>query len=332
VAVHLLDGIEWVSKSLNPLKHLGYSIRGLRAARKLAELAEKIKADTICINGLNALFLPRAGFLGHLPVGIVMHGTRLTGAGLLDRLFFAIQGRWVARYLSASETGRRLLTKAGVDGAKIDVISNGVDCQLYRPAPPDAALAAALGIAGGGPIVGAVTHLSPRKAAHHLVAAMAIVAAKIPGARCVIVGDVTAADEKPYARRVADDIRRLGLEDRVILAGRRADIPSVMNLFDVVAHPSETEACPCSVIEAQACGKAVVGFQTGGMGEIVQDGQTGILVEPFDEEALAGAIVDLLSDTSRRQSMGENARRRMEGLFNLETNIAKVVSWLINLP
>ena len=298
------------------------------ASRKLAELVERIGADAICINGLNTMLLPRAGTLANRPVAVVMHGTRLAGLGPLNWLFFAIQRRWVDRYLVVVELGRDLLARRGIDRQRIAVIPNGVDTERFCPAPRDPRLAAELGLPREAPVIGAVTHLTPRKGAHHLVAAMARVAAKVPDVRCVIVGDVTEPKDESYAGRIRRDIRRLGLEGSVVLAGRRRDIPAVMNLFDLLAHPSESEAGPYSVLEAQACGKAVVGFRVGGMTEVVQDSQTGVLVAPFDTDALAEAILALLADPVRRHRLGDDGRRRVRQQFNLQTNAEKVVAWL----
>ena len=153
----------------------------------------------------------------------------------------------------------------------------------------------------------------------------------MPATRCVIVGAVTDGQDEPYAQRVREDIHRLGLTERVILAGRRTDIPKVMNAFDLVVHPSQTEACPYSVLEAQACGKAVVGFRVGGMTEVVQDGQTGVLVPPYDEAALAEAMIGLLRDPARCRRLGQAGRRRVEREFNLQVNVQKVVVWLEGL-
>ena len=329
--IHVVDGIEWMPRSFNPLRHASHVWGGLHAAGDLAALARQIGAGAICFNGLNALWLPRAGRLAGVPTGVVMHGTRLAGLGACNRLFFALQSRWVSRYLTVAEISRQMLSVAGVDAEKIDVIPNGVDTERFRPTRAKTAVAKEFGIAAGSPVVGAVTHLEPRKGAHHLVAAMAQVAAAMPAARCVIVGAVTDGQDEPYAQRVREDIHRLGLTERVILAGRRTDIPKVMNAFDLVVHPSQTEACPYSVLEAQACGKAVVGFRVGGMTEVVQDGQTGVLVPPYDEAALAEAMIGLLRDPARCRRLGQAGRRRVEREFNLQVNVQKVVVWLEGL-
>ncbi|MCJ7544033.1 MAG: glycosyltransferase family 4 protein [Phycisphaerae bacterium] len=329
--VHLVEGIEWVPRSLNPLRYLGHVAAGLRASRELAALARRVEADAICINGLNALLLPRAGALAGRPVAAVLHGTRLAGLGAFNRLFFAIQGRWVDRYLVVVELGRDLLAREGIDPQRIAVLPNGVDTERFRPTPRGPGLVAELGLAEGAPVIGAVTHLTPRKGVHHLVAAMARVAAKVPDVRCVIVGDITAEEDRPYAARISRDIQRLQLGERILLTGRRADVPELMNLFDLLVHPSETEACPFSVLEAQSCARAVVGFRVGGMVEVIQDGQTGVLVAPRDADALAEAVLALLADPARRRSLGDNGRQRIQRHFNLQTNAEKVVTWLEDL-
>ncbi|MDY7011396.1 MAG: glycosyltransferase family 4 protein, partial [Planctomycetota bacterium] len=126
---------------------------------------------------------------------------------------------------------------------------------------------------------------------------------------------------KQLRRQAAD----LGIADRVIFAGRRTDIPDLLRLVDVLVHPSETESFGRTIAEAMACEKPVVGFRVGAVGELISDGQTGILIEPFDTEAMAEATVRLLKDENLRRLMGEAGRERALRLYDLKTNIAAMV-------
>jgi glycosyltransferase involved in cell wall biosynthesis len=330
--IDVVDGIEWIPRSLNPLRHIRRVLATRHTAKILTNVARRSQADVICINGMNTLLLPRVGKLSHRPVCAVMHGARLLGSGILNHLFFAFQQHWVDRYLVLVSACRDLLVGAGVDASKIMVIPNGVDTDRFQPGPRDVLLASQFGISEDQFCIGTVTHLTPRKGVHHLIAAMGLIAAKLPNVRCIVVGDIVVPSyDGPYAAQVREEIQRLGLKDKVILAGRRTDVPQLLNVFDLVVHPSETEACPYSVLEAQSCGKAVVGFRVGGMTDVVQDGQTGVLAPPCDEAALAEAIVGLLRDPARRRRLGENGRRRVEREFNLRTNVQRVVVWLEGL-
>ncbi len=100
---------------------------------------------------------------------------------------------------------------------------------------------------------------------------------------------------------------------------------------DVVVNPSFSEAGGRSVIEAMACGVPVVATRVGGLPEYLEDGKTGILVEPGDASALAEAIICLLSDENLRRSMGEAGRKRAVKYFSWERTVEKLLLWYENV-
>lgn len=71
-----------------------------------------------------------------------------------------------------------------------------------------------------------------------------------------------------------------------------------------------------SIAEAMACELPVVAYRAGGIPEVVKDGETGILVEPLDVDAIAEAVVEILSSPDERRRMGKNGRQRVEREFN----------------
>ena len=104
------------------------------------------------------------------------------------------------------------------------------------------------------------------------------------------------------------------LEKHVFLTGFRPDVLSVHKAFDIFVMSSVTEGLGTSLLDAMACGKPIVATTAGGMPEVVKDGKTGILVPPRDHEAMADAIIRLLTDEAARQEMGDGrpgARARL---------------------
>ena len=148
----------------------------------------------------------------------------------------------------------------------------------------------------GAPVVGNVAALVPHKGQKHLVAAAAKVHREEPDARVLIVGEGELRE--PLERQIKD----LGLERHVYLAGFRSDALGLMKSFDLFAMSSITEGLGSAMLEAMACRRAIVATRAGGIPEVVVDGQTGLLVPPHDDGALAAAIVRLLRDPSLRQT------------------------------
>ena len=134
-----------------------------------------------------------------------------------------------------------------------------------------------------------------------------------PGsARATVVGD------GPQREDVADEIRRLGAEGTVDLAGERDDVADVLAAADVFVLPTLSEGLPMSVLEAMAAGLPVVAAAVGGVPELVDDGETGLLVPPGRPDALAAALGRLAADPALRRRLGAAGRRRAEAHFDIE--------------
>src|SRR5207248_3062264 len=102
---------------------------------------------------------------------------------------------------------------------------------------------------------------------------------------------------------------------RVRFLGHCPDVPPVMETADLFVLPSHKEGLPNAVLEAMAMGLPVVATNAGGTGEVVLDGETGLLVPPADPPALGAALCRLLEDAALRARLVEGAQRRLEAQF-----------------
>jgi glycosyltransferase involved in cell wall biosynthesis len=107
---------------------------------------------------------------------------------------------------------------------------------------------------------------------------------------------------------VEEMVKAHGLADRVRFMGVRGDIPQILNASDIFVLSSRYEGNPMSVMEAMAAGLPVVSTAVGGVPELVEEGQTGLLVPSEDENALSSALQRLIDDTDLRRTMGARAR------------------------
>ncbi len=112
-------------------------------------------------------------------------------------------------------------------------------------------------------------------------------------------------------------IGALGLRERVHLLGLRWDVPEILNATDVFVMSSDYEGNPLSVMEAMAAGKSMICTAVGGVPELVEDGECGLLVPPRDAKALAYAMRYVLESPEARKSMGEASARRAVERFDL---------------
>lgn len=135
----------------------------------------------------------------------------------------------------------------------------------------------------------------------------------------ILVGD------GPLKGEVEMDVRRLGLSDRVTLLGTRSDVADVMLASDLLCMPSLHEGLPVVAIEAAAAGLPVFGYDVPGLDEVVASGETGVLCEANNEDALCSAISEALIDPQVMSTMGSKARARAAEMFSVEASVKDVI-------
>ena len=263
----------------------------------------------------------------HDPHGVAMAALALSMSTQLAkpplvaarRVDFHLKGnalsRWKYRqvdcFICASDAIRGMLVADGVPAARAVTVHEGIDLGRVDAAPV-ASLHAELWLPHHAPVVGNVAALVPHKGQRHLIEAAAIVIQKLPDARFVIAGE---GELRPQLERM---IKERHLEKHVFLAGFRPDVLSLHKAFDVFVMSSVTEGLGTSLLDAMACSKPIVATTAGGMPEVVADGRTGILVPPRDHEAMAAAIVTLLTDEAARATMGAAGLARVRTMFSAE--------------
>jgi glycosyltransferase involved in cell wall biosynthesis len=284
----------------------------LNAAWRLSRVMKQLKPDVLH---------------AHDPHGVAMAALALSMSTELAkpplvasrRVDFHLRGnslsRWKYRqvdcFICASATIRQMLIADGVPEVRAVVVHEGIDLEHVDAAPP-ASIHEDLRLPHGAPIVGNVAALVPHKGQRHLIEAATQVLPQVPDARFVIAGE---GELRPALER---QIKEHRLEKHVLLAGFRPDVLSLHKAFDIFVMSSITEGLGTSLLDAMACGKPIVATRAGGIPEVVVDGETGILVAPRDDRALASAIVTLLRDESLRHRMGEAGRARVRTHFSAE--------------
>jgi len=210
----------------------------------------------------------------------------------------AVLGRLTARLADAVVAPSRATARELEEdyGARdVEVIANGI------ASPPGLSARRA---AGADATVLFVGRLRTRKAVAVLLQAFARVAEAEPAARLVVLGD------GEQRRALESQHRGLGLGERVSLAGAvpRSEIADWLGRADVFCLPSTYEGFPLAILEAMAAGLPVVATRVAGVPEAVEDGASGLLVEPEDAAGLAAALLALIRDPARRRALGERGR------------------------
>jgi N-acetyl-alpha-D-glucosaminyl L-malate synthase BshA len=216
---------------------------------------------------------------------------------------------WLAR-----ETAERFDLKL-VSGAEIEVVHNFVDTQRFQPG---ADVGAPLCGVRGLPIAVHVSNFRAVKRVPWLVRAFHR-ALRGRDARLLLVGD---GPEQGQARQVAHE---LGVADKVLFLGERDALPELLAPADVFALSSRQESFGLSALEAMACGTPVVATDSGGIGEVVEHGATGLLAPTEDLDGFAAHLAALLFDRPRAKQMGAAAREQAVARFRREAIVERYV-------
>jgi len=221
------------------------------------------------------------------------------------------------RVVTISRYTRQELTRMGVDPARIVIVYPGVDTARFRLDLEAGRRIRALYNLEKRPVLLTVARLVPRKGHDRVIEALPTVLQRVPEAVYVIVGS---GPDEERLRRLAES---QGVKDRVIFAGAVSDkdLPAWYSAADLLVMPNreeegDVEGFGIVFLEANACGKPVIGGCSGGTVDAVIDGETGYLVNPCDPEDIAEAAIRLLTDLTLAHRMGERGRERVQKDFS----------------
>ena len=294
----------------------GFSVN---AALGVARHAQRIGADLLHPHNLGPLTYAAigSGFGLWKPVlqgeHGVFQGDQTSPARLRQRQRLY---RCCRKIHTVSESLRRYLIEHGFPAEKITAIINGVDTDRFRPADK-AAARAQLGLPTEGRFIGIVGRFDPNKKHRLLIEAFNRVAACLPDARLVIIGDKGAEKEKIQAAAQASPAR-----DRIHLAGFQPNPGPWYQALDLLAAPSIFEGLSNAVLEAMACGVPCLAHTACGNAEVITSGVDGFLAALDSEDGLAAELRRVLTEAAELARIGASARRRVTQDFSLDAMAA----------
>jgi glycosyltransferase involved in cell wall biosynthesis len=293
----------------------------LSAAWRLARVVKRLQPDVIHAHDPHGVAM--ASLALSLGSGSAPSG-RLPALVASRRVDFHLKGnsfsRWKHRqvdcFIAASNAIRAMLVADGVPESSVVTVHEGIDVD-HVLAAPTVNVHEAFFLPHHAPIVGNVGALVPHKGQRHLIEAAHLVVQQLPDTRFVILGE---GELREHLERL---VREHHLEKHVVLPGFRIDVLGCIKGFDLFVMSSVSEGLGTSLLDAMACSKAIVATKAGGIPEVVDDGVTGLLVEPRDHHALAAGIVRLIKDASDRQQMAEAGFERVSAKFTVERMVAE---------
>lgn len=186
------------------------------------------------------------------------------------------------------------------------VVRNGLDLSYFSPQPCPSNITLL-----------AVGNLYPVKRWDRLIKIISLLSAKEIRFQVHHVGD------GPLRGALEEQARRLGVDSLIRFLGSRNDIPALLADSTFLVHTAEEEGYPNVVMEAMACGRAIVAMDAGDIPFLIEDGKTGFVVRRGDETGFAERVFQLLSDRELCCRMGMAARAKAERDFKLDRLLAE---------
>jgi len=289
--------------------------------RRTLQVARSIRPALIQTHGYKADVLGLAvGRRLGIPWLAFSHGP--TAEGPMMKLYLALDNillRMADLVVAVSEARRAALEANGCAPARLRVVHNAMDIPPVHVVDIDG-VRQELGLRPDRPVIAVVGRLSPEKGHRYFIDAMAEVVRAVPGAQGLIVG------EGQQERALRAQAAAMRLQEVIHFVGYRRDMSRIYPAIDMLMLPSLSEGLPNVVLEAMAYGRPVVAACVGGVPEVIENGVSGVVVDPQDAHAIAVAAVNLLGDPAARVAMGKAARNTIERRFSLRARVDRILS------
>ena len=227
-------------------------------------------------------------------------------------------------FIESDEQARRQLTEKQYRrfARKATMFHKGIDVERFDPGRFEAETQSE------GQRVGTAALINPRKGLEYFIDAAAVVLNDRPDIQFTIAGETAREDDKTYRKSLEMRIQEHGIEESVEFLGWVEDMPEYLHTLDVFVLPSLNEGIPGAVREALAMGIPAVASDVGGIPDVVIDGETGLLVEPGDAEAISEAVSYLLDNPTERAEMADWGRNHIVNRFSIQSYVENYEEFL----
>ena len=285
------------------VRHRGVTLVGWSRRDELAQIIAEAQPALVHANSLSTARLsgPVIAKAGVPSIGHLRDIVKLSRQAVSDL-------NCHRRLVVVSRATREFHVSQGVDAARCVAIHNGVDLDAFRPRPAGGFLHRELGLPAGVPLVATIGQIGLRKGVDVALAAAWLV----PDVHWLIVGERSSdkQESQEFETRLHALAAEPPLSGRVHFLGQREDMRQLLPELTLVVHAARQEPLSRVLLEAAACGLAVVATDVGGTREIFPSEADGaMLVPPDDPAALAAAVAALLADDAHRQALGVAGRR-----------------------
>lgn len=316
--------------TVHPVPIVGplHPLRDPIAVAALVSLMRERRPAVIHAHGFKAALVARvaARLAGRVPCIVTVHNHVLyRGISRFTRWRYVTVERWLsrmtARIITVSDSLRsELVHEYGIDPELITTVHNGLDLRPFLERGDRDAARAKRGVPAGALVFGVAARFAPQKAMDILVRAAEPALDSLEDVWLLLAGD------GPLLEQVRSQAAGATHAGHIIMPGRESDMPGFLSALDVYVSSALSEGLPLGTVEAMAAGLPVISTRAGGTPEVVEEGVTGVLVEPGDTTALGDAMLALAADPRARRLMGEAGRARALEEFTEERMLERTAA------
>lgn len=228
--------------------------------------------------------------------------------------------RYFGRIVAVSEGVKEDMLNYRVPGKKITVIDNGIDLSRFNREISTENVRKEFGLNGDSKIIGTIGSLGHEKAHSNLLKAAKGVIETDKSVRFLIVGD------GPLREHLMEEAVTLGIENHVVFAGYRKDIPELLSLMDIFVLPSIKEGLPMVLLEAMAAKKPVIATRVGAVPKVITHNVSGLLIEPGNINELKKSIIELINNNSKAVQLSPVGYQKVKENFSSEVMAGEYIS------
>jgi len=280
---------------------------------QLAGAASRLKPDIIHANSFYAAAVSLAA--GRMAgTKTILHGRDLNKS----RLSCRILGRGCEKIIAVSTAVKNLLVEYGTDPGKIEVVHNGVESDIFARCPPAfSSKKKPFVFANIGQFVPWKNHAAFLKSA-------SLVGGKLPNAEFVVVGDDVFGRNRRYKRTLLQQVKDSPAAEKISILGWQPDMEQVWYKVDCLVHTACREPFGRVIIEAMAHRLPVIAADSAGPCEIIEDGRTGLLVNPERIEQLSGAMLRVARDRDFAERLAQAGYEHVKAKFSAALTAASI--------
>lgn len=286
----------------------------------ILRVARVTETDLLHLHGYKSCTLGRiAGAILDVPVILHEHGA-FPSVPFHQRLADWVLSPLGDKMIVVSEAVKEFCVEhRSMRSEEVEVVFNGIPVDEFQNVSGRAVqkVADELSLDSSTPIIGTVARLDEEKGVSYLLEAIPAIQEKVPELKVLIVGDGSLRGD------LEEKAEQLGIAQDLVFTGERRDVPRLYKLMDVKVISSIYEGIPLTLFEAMAAGTPIVSTAVGGIDELVENGENGVLVQSQRPTEIADAVVDLLQNRERRQKISKRAQEKVQE-FSVQISMSRI--------